>query len=256
MRILASAPAFSVLALAVALLGTADWAVAKPTDAEIAAIKASCRSDYMSNCWGVPRGGAEAMQCLKKHLASLSAPCQQAVKAATAPAAAPPAPATPAAAEKPATETKPAAASAESESGSASPAPEGSAEAASPAGSTKSTPSSSKSAGAPQGGSAAKTVPPAAATAAAPAAAPVKPPSEAHAAANPAAAPAEPAALPPIIGFIPPRMKLMLFRNCRDDISAHCSDVRVGGDREIRCLESNLAALTPDCRGALARLSR
>jgi hypothetical protein len=39
----------------------------------------------MSNCWGVPRGGAEAFRCLKDHLASLSGRCQQAVMATAAP---------------------------------------------------------------------------------------------------------------------------------------------------------------------------
>ncbi len=44
----------------------------------------------MSHCWGVPRGGAEELQCLKKNVASLLASCQQAVRAATAAAAASP----------------------------------------------------------------------------------------------------------------------------------------------------------------------
>src|SRR5262245_34269001 len=70
-----------------------------PTADQQAAIKASCRSDFMANCMGVPRGGKEAFQCLEKNMASLSAGCQQAIKAITAsaaPAAAPAATAKPA----------------------------------------------------------------------------------------------------------------------------------------------------------------
>ena len=90
MKALISTPrtAGAILALALALLGAADWAAAQPTEEQVAAIKSACRSDYMSYCWSVPRGGAEALQCLKKNVASLSAPCQQAVKAVTATAAA------------------------------------------------------------------------------------------------------------------------------------------------------------------------
>jgi len=63
----------------------------------------------MANCSGVQPGGAEALQCLKSHAASLSPACQSAVAAigggtgggapaaaAAAPAAATPAPSTPA----------------------------------------------------------------------------------------------------------------------------------------------------------------
>jgi hypothetical protein len=80
-----------MLAFAVALLGLDQAAAQQPSPDQIAAIKSSCRSDFMSKCWGVPRGGSEAFQCLKKNLASLSAPCAQAVNAAIA-AATPKAP--------------------------------------------------------------------------------------------------------------------------------------------------------------------
>ena len=74
-------------------------AQAQMTDAQKAAIKSSCRSDYMSNCMSVSPGGIEALQCLQSHMAKLSPGCQTAVKstlpppkAATAPppAASPP----------------------------------------------------------------------------------------------------------------------------------------------------------------------
>jgi hypothetical protein len=102
MRVLASklAQAFCLLVPTLALLVPADWAAAEPSEEQVAAIKSNCRSDFMSKCWGVPRGGDEAMKCLKKNMASLSAPCQQALKAVNAaPAKAPSA--APAAAAKP-----------------------------------------------------------------------------------------------------------------------------------------------------------
>jgi hypothetical protein len=62
----------------------------KPTDAQAAAIRSACRSDYQKVCAGVPTGGAPALQCLEKNKAKVSAPCAKAVNAAsggTAPAA-------------------------------------------------------------------------------------------------------------------------------------------------------------------------
>lgn len=56
---------------------------AGPTDAQKAAIRSACQSDYRSHCASVPPGGAQALQCLEKNLASLSADCQTAVNAAT-----------------------------------------------------------------------------------------------------------------------------------------------------------------------------
>jgi hypothetical protein len=61
-----------------ALLGLAAPAAAEPTPDQVAAIKANCRSDFLSNCRGVPRGGAEAIQCLKNNFANVSSGCQQA----------------------------------------------------------------------------------------------------------------------------------------------------------------------------------
>jgi hypothetical protein len=72
-------------------------APAKPTAQQTAAVRAACRSDFMSHCSGVQPGGAEALQCLKRNEAQLSAACRSAVAAigggggAAAPAAAAPA---------------------------------------------------------------------------------------------------------------------------------------------------------------------
>jgi hypothetical protein len=67
----------------------------KPSDAQIAAIRSSCRSDYPKVCAGVPTGGAPALQCLEKNKSKLSAGCAQAVAAAGGGAATPTAAATP-----------------------------------------------------------------------------------------------------------------------------------------------------------------
>jgi hypothetical protein len=65
----------------------------KPTDGQVSAIRSACRSDYQKVCAGVPTGGAPALQCLEKNKAKVSAPCQQAVEAASGGAAATAAPA-------------------------------------------------------------------------------------------------------------------------------------------------------------------
>ena len=61
---------------------------------------------------------------------------------------------------------------------------------------------------------------------------------------------------PTIIGIIPPRKKLMVFRSCRKDLDAYCAGVEYGDGRQLRCLESNKASLSPDCQGALAKLAQ
>jgi hypothetical protein len=69
MRVLASklAQAFCLLVPTLALLVPADWAAAEPSEEQVAAIKSNCRSDFMSKCWGVPRGGAEAAMPQEEH---------------------------------------------------------------------------------------------------------------------------------------------------------------------------------------------
>jgi hypothetical protein len=54
---------------------------AAPTAQQKAAIRAACRSDFMSHCSGVQPGGAEALQCLERNEAQLSAACRGAVAA-------------------------------------------------------------------------------------------------------------------------------------------------------------------------------
>ena len=77
---------------------TAAAAAKKPSDAQVAAIRSACRSDYQKVCAGVPTGGAPALQCLEKNKAKVSAPCETAVNAVSGGAATPAAGGAPAAA--------------------------------------------------------------------------------------------------------------------------------------------------------------
>lgn len=53
----------------------------QPSPEQVAAIRQSCRSDYIEHCSGVPTGGAAALNCLRQNEASLGPPCRQAVAA-------------------------------------------------------------------------------------------------------------------------------------------------------------------------------
>ena len=79
-----------LITLIVPLLALVAPALAqKPTQAQIGAIRQACRSDYQTHCSNVPTGGSAALACLQQNAQSLSAPCQQALGAASgsAPAA-------------------------------------------------------------------------------------------------------------------------------------------------------------------------
>ena len=52
-----------------------------PTSQQRNAIRAACRSDFVSHCSGVQPGGTKAFQCLQRNEAQLSAPCKSAVAA-------------------------------------------------------------------------------------------------------------------------------------------------------------------------------
>src|SRR5215813_6131386 len=60
----------------------AHCAVAQqPTQAQVNAVRQSCRSDYMAHCSSVPPGSEASLLCLKQHAAEASPPCQQALRA-------------------------------------------------------------------------------------------------------------------------------------------------------------------------------
>ena len=65
----------------------------RPTQQQIGAIRAACRSDFISRCSGVQPGGPEALQCLERSKAEVSSRCRTALAAV--------APGTPAASPQP-----------------------------------------------------------------------------------------------------------------------------------------------------------
>ena len=69
---------------------TATATPQKPTARQTSAIRAACRSDFVSHCSGVQPGGAAALQCLQRNAAQLSPPCKSAVAAITGGASAAP----------------------------------------------------------------------------------------------------------------------------------------------------------------------
>lgn len=272
-------------ALLMALFATAAPALAQaPTDAQKSAIRSACRSDYQAHCASVTPGGAEALQCLEKNIASLSAACQGAVRAVE-PAAAPKTEAAPAAAPKsettpapPKAATAPAAPAAQpARPTAAAPAPkatEAKPAAAKASGSTQA--SAIKSAcssdypkvcaGVPPGGAPAlqclekNKAKLSAACATAVSAASGGGNGAVAAPAGAASAPATaPAAPPTVIVLRPlrPREELFIARSaCGGDIRTLCAGVAPGGGRIAQCLASHAASLSPACRDVLAPFAR
>jgi hypothetical protein len=74
-------PATTAAPAAAAPKAAAGTPAKKPSDAQIAAIRSACRSDYPKVCAGVPTGGAPALQCLDKNKSKVSSGCQQALNA-------------------------------------------------------------------------------------------------------------------------------------------------------------------------------
>lgn len=203
-------------------LALSHGAAAQVTAEQQSAIKASCRSDFMSKCSGVRPGGAEALQCLQKNVASLSPACQSAVSATLpkpAPAAAtapPPPPPAPAAAAP-----------------SAPAAPTPTIQTAKPPAATM--PAAKPAAAMPAARAA--TTPPA----------PAKPAPAPQQAAMPPAADAPP---PPT-----PEQMSAIKNTCRGDFSRNCKGVPPGGPEAIACLQANAAKLSPNCKTALADIA-
>jgi hypothetical protein len=259
-----------------------------PSEAQRAAVKAQCRSDYMAHCSSVTPGGKEALECLAQHMSSLSSGCQEAVKAveaAVAPKEEPKQEAAPATAAAPATEAaKPAAESAAKEG--AKPA-ETAPKAATAAPGKK--PSSAQIAAVKSncrsdymkvcssvtpGGPAAlqcleknearlspsckKAVEAAAGGGgAAPAAAGATANAAPEApAAGAAPAGAAPAAAPLVLRPMRPIEVLGVMRSaCGADVRSLCAGVPAGGGRIISCLVEQSAALSPACREVLGQFA-
>jgi hypothetical protein len=260
------------------LFATAAVAQA-PTDAQRAAIKSQCRSDYMAHCSSVPPGGAASLQCLEKNMSSLSTGCADAVHAVQAPAASK-------AEEAPKPEAAPAAASTESpppaaqaEPASAKPAataaskPAGAAASKSAAGSTAEKPSQAQiaairsacrgdypnvCAGVPPGGAAAlQCLAKNRAKVSAACGKAVAAVSGAGTSATAATAPPAAAAAPAmVLRPMRPREELMVLRSaCGPDVRSLCGGVQPGGGRIAQCLAGNAASLSPACRSVLAQFA-
>lgn len=200
-------------------------AAAQVTPEQQSAIKSSCRSDFMSKCSGVRPGGAEALQCLQKNVASLSPSCQTAVsstlpKPAPAAAAAPPPPA---------------------------PAPAAAVPAAPPPAASAPTIQTAKPPAA--------TMPAAKPVVAMPSARAATPPTPA----KPAQAPQQTAMPPAPAADAPPpptAAQMSAIKNtCRGDFSRNCKGVPPGGPEAIACLQANAAKLSPNCKTSLADIA-
>jgi hypothetical protein len=245
-----------------------------PTDAQRAAIRSECGSDYEAHCASVPPGGAASLQCLQKNMSSLSSSCQTAVRAVEAPAepkaesAAPPkAEAAPAAATaKPAAETAAPAAPKAAESTAAKKPSD--AQIAAMRGACRSD-YPKVCAGVPTGGAPAlqclennksklsgkcqQAVNAASGGATAPAA------GTAPAAAATTGTAAVPAAAPPavlVLRPMRPREELFVLRSaCGADVRALCGGVAPGGGRIVQCLANKAAAISPACKDVLTQFA-
>lgn len=247
-----------------------------PTDAQRAAIKSQCRSDYMAHCSSVPPGGAPALQCLQKNIASLSSSCQSAVRAVEASVEKP----------EPKAEAKPESAPADATAAKPASEPAPAMTAAKPASATPAASAASGKpsdaqiaairsacrsdypkvcAGVPTGGAPAlqclekNKSKLSASCEKAVAAASSGTPSTAGAAATGATAgtnPAAPAAAPLVLRPMRPREVLFVLRSaCGGDVRALCPGVDPGGGRIIECLATQSASLSPDCRGVLGQFA-
>lgn len=77
---------FAISMMAVSLtLCSAHAQAQQPSNAQISAVKSSCRGDYMNVCSSVPTGTQKSLQCLQEHSSQVSAGCQSALAALSAP---------------------------------------------------------------------------------------------------------------------------------------------------------------------------
>ena len=259
--------------LVAATLGVAGDAPAQqPSQAQLNALRSSCRGDYMAHCSSVPTGGAPALNCLKQHMSALSGGCQTAVNAispaappataaasapATPPAAAPPPPVMQAAPAAPPAAAAPGAAVARR------PGPAARQAEARAIGQACRADYRVHCAGIPPGGSAsiaclkrnARTLSrgclQALVSAPTVAAAPASAPAPAHIAAPVAPPPPmEPAPL-----LVTPREERFIIRSaCGADFAAYCGGLRPGLGRVAACLHYNRNNLSPRCQQALIAL--
>ncbi len=249
------------LALTVNYAVIDDALAQQPTQQQRDAIRASCRSDFISNCAGIEPGGRDAFECLLRNESKLSAACQDAVGAvATKPVEAPAAEST--TKPEPATTKVPPAQAASSNDQLKSVQKACTIsdlmahcswlQPSNPeillclkANSADLSPSCQSVVQSLPGGAPAAAAPPARRLE------PVKKPAE------PAKNPAEPEhADTEAAPKKPTSQQLSAIRaSCRSDFISHCSGVQPGGSAALRCLQSNAAQLSAGCRSALAAVA-
>ena len=255
----------ALVTVAIGAIATPSFAQG-PSEAQKAAVKSACRSDYMAHCSSVQPGGEAALQCLAKNMSSLSSSCQGAVSAIEASVAPKNEPAKN---EPTKTEAAPAAAP-KTETTAVEPKAE-----SKPATSAAKKPTSSQvsairsacrgdyskvCAGVPTGGAPAlecleknkASVSPACGKALAAASGGAPAPAMGGAA---AATGVVPAAAPAVIVLRPmlPREELFVLRSaCGADVRALCAGVAPGGGRIMQCISNRAADLSPGCQEVLA----
>jgi len=268
--------------LVAAAIGVAGDALAQqPSQAQLNALRSSCRSDYMAHCASVPTGGAPALNCLKQHMSALSGGCRSAVNAISpaAPAQAAAAPAATAAPPPPVMQAAPAAPPMIQATPAAPPAAApGAAAARKPAQAQRQAEAATirracsgdyrvHCTGIPPGGSASiaclkrnvrtlsKPCLQALVGASGGAGAHVAAPA---AVAAPVAAPARISAPPPMEPaplLVAPREERFIIRSaCGADFAMYCGGLRPGLGRVAACLHYNRNNLSPRCQQALMAL--
>jgi hypothetical protein len=255
-----------------ALLVTAIFMVATPafsqtpTDAQRAAIRSECRSDYEAHCASIPPGGAASLQCLQKNMSSLSSGCQTAVRAVEAPAAAAPkAESAPAAATaKPAETAAPAAAP---KAAASTPAKKPSDAQVAAIRSACRSDYQKVCAGVPTGGvpalqclekNKAKVSAPCQQAVNAASGGTATPAAAGAPAATATPGAAAPAAAPTVLVLRPmrPREELFVLRSaCSGDVRTLCGGVAPGGGRIVQCLATQAASISPACKQVLAQFA-
>ena len=265
-------PAFAWLVISAAF----NAALAQqPTQAQREAIRESCRSDFMANCSNTEPGGKDALECLMRNDAKLSAACKTAVEAVAPAPAAPTVSPTSAASAAPAAASptpQPAAAQSQEDqlklvrqtctlndfaahcSWIAPSSPElllclkANAAELSPACQkvVEALPAAAKPA--------ATAAPPAEISRpASPSTKPVSTPKPVRTSAPSSPAPAQTATA----AKKPTSQQLGAIRAaCRSDFMAHCSGVQPGGAAALQCLQKNSTLLSAACHSAVAAIDR
>jgi hypothetical protein len=261
-RALAAADLWSVCSVIFAMISASGPLCAQqPTQAQINAIREACRADYQEHCAGVPAGGAPALACLQKNVASVSEACQRAVNAAdVAPTATQPAAVAPTPAATASTPTAP-----PSEARASTEAPAAAPPAAKAAEPASTRPSKAQishirqacradyrahCAGVTAGASGLACLKDNVASLSAPCRLAL---GDAAVGNTPQAPPA-----PTVSDELPvvsPREEIFIMRSaCGPDFRTYCEGLRPGGGRIIGCLQANRASLSPRCQRALLAL--